>query len=263
MSPETSRECATARQPIPISRKRAQVSEARDENRDALILQYLPLVRHVVRQLSSSSAAGPFDREDLISYGTIGLIQAIDRFDSDRGPQFIGYATHRIRGSILDAIRSVDPLPRGVRKRSRDIDQSADELTARLGRLPTAGEIQAYSGLSETQYGDTVTMRDFRVVPLETSNDEDDRYAPVTRTSAVDDCSVADEVEKQEMLGLLADAVSGLPEREKRVITLSFSGARTLAQIGDDLGVSASRVSQLRARGIERLRNRFIALDAA
>lgn len=263
MALSTVNQDATGGQHSRVNNTAANCGLARDENRDALILQYLPLVRHVVRQLSSTGTVAYFEKEDLVSYGTIGLIQAIDRFDADRGPQFIGYATHRIRGAIIDAIRTVDPLPRGVRRRVREIDQATDDLTARLGRQPTATEVQEAAGVTAGEYDDAITMRSLQVVPLETSTDDEDRYAPSTHVAADDGDSPCDAFEKREMLELLAQAVECLPEREKRVIALSFSGSRTLAEIGNDLGVSASRVSQLRARGVERIRSRFVALDAA
>src|SRR5436190_8102038 len=127
--------------------------------RDKLILQYAPLVKYVVGR-TAVSLPGLLSSEDILSYGTIGLIQAVDRFDPSMGVKFETYAIRRIRGSILDAIRSLHPLSRDTNRRARELEQAYDSLIHRLGRMPDEAEVAEQLGLS---------LADFRALLLEVS----------------------------------------------------------------------------------------------
>ena len=138
--------------------------------RQQMIVKHLPLVTFVVSRMSSETqAASVFDREDAIGYGVEGLIQAVDNYDPRRGTSFASFAVRRIRGSILDAIRKQDPLPRSLRRCARGVEQASQELAAQLGRWPTHRELAMRLGLSLAEFHTVLSRTNSRVVSLERS----------------------------------------------------------------------------------------------
>lgn len=226
----------------PLYRTRAE--------RDAIIEQHMSLVRFVVGKLRAGLGSTDLDYEDLVAHGVIGLIQAVDRFDGSQGIQFSSYAAPRIRGAILDAIRSLDPVGRAGRRYMRAIDQAHDQLSTELGREPTHEEIQRASGIDDRKYWETRRAATVSVVPIDRTVDEDGHQAQVADDSPM----FTDEIEHLETLRALEEGISMLPERERLILSLYYVEKLTLREIAAAVDVSETRVSQLLHRAYARLR---------
>lgn len=228
--------------------------------REALILMYAPLVRYVAGRVAVGLPPS-VELDDLVSYGLFGLVDAIDKFDPARGVKFETYAAGRIRGAIIDGLRAADWVPRSVRQRAREVEQTVAKLEAELGRPPSEEEICRALGLKLSQYRDL--LRELQVInlcsldELLVGDDEDHR----TRVGElVEDPHATDPVAAaatQEVKRFLAEAIDELPERERLVIALYYYEGLTLKEIGAILEVTESRVSQIHTQAILRLRSRL------
>lgn len=230
-------------------------------DREATLRTNLGLVHHVLRRMGFDDGFSPvLDKQDLLSFGIMGLLEAIDRFDASRGVRFQAYAAIRIRGAILDGIRTVDPVPRVTRRRQREIERSWAQLAGSLGREPTADEVCDAARLTAASYRETVAVTGRVPVSL-------DRAFPSHGESAYfRDLPIESEfenIEREQLLGDLARAVGALPERELLVVSLYYQDGLRFADIALALGVSASRVHQLHARALQRLRASLRARYAA
>ena len=227
------------------------------ELRDRLILTYAPLVKFVAGRVGASLPAH-VDEQDLVSYGLLGLIGAIERFDPSREIKFETFAMARIRGAIIDELRSLDWVPRSVRTRARQIERAIAALEKELHRAPTDEEIAKKLGVTEEELDDSL---------LEISRSSvgalDELWSPsgggdsIALIDTIEDESGPDPettLEQTEVKEALAEAISDLPEREKLVVTLYYYEELTLREIGEVLGVTESRVSQLHTKAILRLK---------
>lgn len=229
--------------------------------RDLLILHYSHLVKYVVGKLSAGLPSH-VDRRDLISYGMLGLIDAIDRFELERGFKFETYAMARIRGAVLDELRHEDWTPRSVRTKARRLAEARSALQQELNRAPTDGEIADILGV-EPEEIDRIEARLQRSVTITL-----DEPASEQRQSLAD--SLADPTsptpveifESKEMRALLMEAIGPLPERWKLVLTLYYFEGFSLQQIGAVMGVSESRVCQLHNRALRTLRDRLALITS-
>lgn len=225
------------------------------EARNRLLVHYSPLVRYVVARIASGMPPH-IDFADLVSTGVFGLIDALDKYASDRGVPFEAYAMMRIRGAVLDDLRAQDWVPRSARDRQRQVDLARQTLYGELGRLPTTEELSSATGLTAEQVVAALQQQWFSVVEsLDEVVHSDDES--VSRTESIADPDVLDPelaVARQEAHARLLSAVDVLPDREARVIRLYYGDTLSLRQIGDILGVTESRASQLRSRAIEQLR---------
>jgi RNA polymerase sigma factor FliA len=229
--------------------------------RDRLILNYAPIVKYVAGRLGSGLPAH-VDDGDLVSYGLLGLISAIERYDPDRDVKFETYAIARIKGSILDELRALDWVPRSVRSRARQIERAMAELEAKLARAPTDEELAAKVGISVEELEGSLTdisrssmaaldelwtisgSGGDQVALIDTIEDE---HGPEPQTAFA----------QTELREIVADAITNLPEREKLVITLYYYEDLTLREIGEVLGVTESRISQLHTKAILRMKARL------
>jgi RNA polymerase sigma factor FliA len=227
------------------------------ELRDRLILTYAPLVKFVAGRVGASLPAH-VDEQDLVSYGLLGLIGAIERFDPSREIKFETFAMARIRGAIIDELRSLDWVPRSVRTRARQIERAIAVLEKELMRAPTDEEIAKKLGVSEEELDDSL---------LEISRSSvaalDELWSPsgggdsIALIDTIEDEAGPDpeiSLEQTEVKEALAEAISDLPEREKLVVTLYYYEELTLREIGEVLGVTESRVSQLHTKASLRLK---------
>src|SRR3954469_15054452 len=239
----------------------------RDQHlRDRLILNYAPLVKYVAGRLGSGLPAH-VDEGDLVSYGVLGLIGAIERFDPDRDIKFETYAIARIKGSIIDELRSMDWVPRSVRARARDIERAIADLESRLTRAPTDEEIATKLGITEEEFQDSLLeISRSSIAALDelwaspgSSGDAVALIDTIEDPQAAEPQSAMDQTELREALG---EAISRLPEREKLVVTLYYYEELTLREIGEVLGVTESRVSQLHTKAILRLKARLAGSPA-
>lgn len=223
--------------------------------REELILKYTYLVKFVAGRLYASYGNN-VEFDDLMSYGIFGLIDAIDKFDYSRGVKFETYAQLRIRGAIIDQLREMDWLPRSVRQKSKELEKAYYELENKLGRPATDEEMAESYGMTLQEFQKKIqNIATYSVVSLDdlleqkrevTSNEEDNQ--PETPESVV---------EITEIKGILVDAISNLPEKEKKVVSLYYYEELTYKEIGKLLSISESRVSQLHTKAIIRLKNRF------
>lgn len=226
--------------------------------RERLILHYSPLVKYVAGRVGVGLPSN-IDQSDLVSYGIFGLIDAIDKFDLGRAIKFETYAINRIRGAIIDELRSIDWIPRSVRTKARDVERAYASLEAKLQRTPT--EIEVANELEVTVEG---LRRIFsqvsfvNVVALdELLHVGGERGDKMTLGEALVDHKAEDPgnmFEVEETRYILADSVQALPEREKIVITLYYYEGLTLNEIGQVLGVTESRACQLHTKAVLQLR---------
>src|SRR5262249_48409180 len=225
--------------------------------RDRLILTYAPLVKYVAGRLGSGLPAH-VDEGDLVSYGLLGLIGAIERYDPTRDAEFEAYAMARMKGQIIDELRSMDWVPRSVRARARQIERAIGELEARTGRAPTDEEIAKKLGITQEELEESLgEIARSSIAALDelwtVSGSGGDQVAlldTIEDESAPDPQGTLSVTEQKEAL---ADAIARLPEREKLVVTLYYYEELTLREIGEVLGVTESRVSQLHTKAILRL----------
>ena len=235
--------------------KRNDISDDLSE----IVQDYMPLVRHAVNRITvGSSGAGILQYEDMLSYGMQGLIEAYHAFDPTRGAKFSTYALPRIRGAILDALRAAHPLPRSLQKFSSDLDQASATLYVKLGRTPTRAELAKEMGLSQKDFLSTLRTSSIRVVSLEAlaetavNGNKEKLMEMADDDRGVDPDSMAQDTMVRH---LLQSAVDTLPDREKTIVQLYYMRAHSLKSIGQSLGISESRASQLRHRAIRRLRS--------
>lgn len=225
--------------------------------RDELITRYIPLVRFVVGRLGIPSVS-VLDQEDLVGFGVIGLINAIDRFDPARGIRFEAFASLRIRGAVIDQLRAINWFPRSAVRRIRQVERARAELEQRLGRSPTEGEVAAEMDVPLDRYRHMLQEASTTIFSLD---------APLNALSAEDDLvSVAElmedgqtpgpeeQLENEEMLTSLSYAIDQLPPREKQLLSLYYQEEMTMKEISNVLRVSESRVCQLHMQAIARLR---------
>jgi RNA polymerase sigma factor FliA len=241
----------------------AYKASAGRDTRDRLILHYSPLVKYVAGRVAVGLPQN-VEQADLVSYGIFGLIDAIDKFDPSRGFKFETYAIARIKGAILDELRSIDWVPRSVRAKSRAIEKAYAKLEGELHRTPSDAELATELTMSEDQLQSTLNQISFiGLVALDEMLSGGDRGDSMTLGDTVADSgespSAAYEVE--EMRHILADAINRMPEREKIVLTLYYYEGLTLAEIGQVLGVTESRVCQIHTKAVLQLRSRLAASE--
>ena len=229
--------------------------------RDRLILTYAPLVKFVAGRLGSGLPAH-VDEGDLVSYGLLGLIGAIERFDPERDIKFETYAISRIKGSIIDELRAMDWVPRSVRSRARDIERSIAELERKLHRAPTDEEIAEKLGITTDELDDSLSeIGRSSIAALDElwtiSSSGGDQVALIDTIEDTQGPEPQSELAQTELKEALGDAIARLPEREKLVVTLYYYEELTLREIGEVLGVTESRVSQLHTKAILRLKARL------
>ncbi len=229
--------------------------------RDRLILTYAPLVKYVAGRLGSGLPAH-VDEEDLVSYGLLGLIGAIERFDPERDIKFETYAIARIKGAIIDELRSLDWVPRSVRARAREIERAMAMLEAKMHRPPSDEEIAKHLGITVEELEDSLTdISRSSISALDElwtiGGSGGDQIALIDTIEDADAPSPEATLSATELKEALGDAISRLPEREKLVVTLYYYEELTLREIGEVLGVTESRVSQLHTKAILRLKARL------
>jgi len=232
------------------------IQQKSSKAREALILRYAPLIKYVVGRLGLKVPAS-LEQNDLISYGMIGLIEAVDRFDPSYDVKFETYAISRIKGQIIDSIRAMDILPRSVYRHAKEIETAFSELSQSLGRLPTDTEVAAHLGISTKEYHRWLGNASWIVISLDQPIVFSDGEQANLYDSLEDETAIApsDEIDRQEAIERVAEAIAKLPQREQLLVSLYYHDGLTMKEIGEVLGVSESRVSQLHAKVMLMLRS--------
>jgi RNA polymerase sigma factor for flagellar operon FliA len=232
--------------------------------RDQLIVHYSPLVKYVAGRVAVGLPQN-VEQSDLVSYGIFGLIDAIEKFDPERGYKFETYAIARIKGAILDELRSIDWVPRSVRAKARALEKAYAKLESELHRTPTDEELAVELGYSDGQLQTVLSQISFvGLVALdEMLSVGGDRGESLTLGDTIADGAEGPVglYEVEEMRQILAQAINRMPEREKVVLTLYYYEGLTLAEIGQVLGVTESRVCQIHTKAILQMRSRLTAAD--
>jgi RNA polymerase sigma factor for flagellar operon FliA len=227
-------------------------------SREEIVHKYLHLVKYVAGRISVNLPPN-VEINDLVNDGIRGLIDAIEKYDDARGVKFETYAITRINGAILDALRSLDWVPRAVRQRARELDRTHQALEVELGRAPRPDEVAERMGLTPKELDQLLQrVRGTSVLSLEEFLPNEKGYEiPLVDTLKDDEHDVTSEVEQREVRNSLVDAVEGLPPQERTVIALYYFEGQTLKEIKSALGVSESRVSQIHAQAVIHLRQRL------
>lgn len=229
-------------------------------SRDHLIVHYSPLVKFVAGRVGSG-LPNSVDPGDLVSSGVFGLIDAIDRFDPSRGVKFETFAAPRIRGAIYDGLRQLDWVPRSVRSKARQVENAVTALEHKLDRTPSDPELAEELQISETELARWLSaIAATTVGPLDRIMDAG--FEPESESSAGFE-TPSGAFERIETGEIMRDAVRELPEREQLVLSLYYDEGFTLAEIGDVLGVTESRVSQIHTKAVLVLRSRMSAAGVA
>jgi len=233
--------------------KKPSRSASRADGRDALIIKHLPLVRAIASRIRENLPV-QVELDDLVHAGILGLFDAVEKYNPEKKVMFHLYAKHRIRGAILDSLRQLDWASRDLRKRHKSIENTAQRLAQDLGRAPTEAEVARELGVSEAQYRKLTyelhaaglnTGQPHRVERPDHSSFIEAAESPNMRPDQL----FAD----HELRGILDDAISTLPPRYQKVIKLYYDQDRTMKQIGCELGVNESRVSQIHKSALEKL----------
>ncbi len=231
--------------------------------RERLVKQYAPLVKYVAGKVAIGMPHN-VEFDDLVGYGVFGLFDAIEKFDPDKHVKFKTYAVTRIRGAIFDELRSIDWVPRSVRQKTREVEETVRRLEASLGRAAHDNEIAAAMGVS---------VKDFEKLMLKISGtsvlslndvwytgDDNDKVSIADSIESPKSLNPEIIVEKDEIRRVIISAISELPEKEKKVLVLYYYEDLTLKEIGQVLEVTESRVSQLHTKAILRLRAKLTNL---
>jgi RNA polymerase sigma factor FliA len=225
--------------------------------RDELVVKYAPLVKYVIGRMAISLPAA-MDSDDVLSAGTVGLLHAIDRFDPDQGVRFETYALQRIRGAIIDTIRSLSPLSRGAGRRARLLDETTALLAQRFGRAPTQEELAQELGVDMAELGRMLLESAHVIVSLDGAGGGGDDEGEVQSLRDLlhdpDEAGTDEVVEENELVERLGSAIEALPPRDRLVLNLYYHEELTLKEISRVIEVSESRVSQIHTAAVMKLR---------
>lgn len=223
------------------------------KTRDLLIVQYIYLTRYVVGRVKVALPP-TFSIEDISSYGVEGLIDAIEKYSPDKGARFETYALMRIRGNIIDKIRSQDFLPRSVRKKIKDVKEAQEHLRQKLGRQPTSSEIGDLLGL-EKEKVEQILAEETTISSIYDKKGSSEESIEIIDTIQDQRLTPHEEMEEKDVKKELEHALKRLPERERMIMVLYYHENMTLKEIGDTIEISESRVCQLHAQAIMKLKN--------
>lgn len=236
------------------------------ELRNKLVLLYSPLVKYVASRVAVNLPSN-VDQQDLISYGFFGLMDAIDKFAPERNIKFETYAITRIRGAIIDELRSMDWMPRSLRSKAKEIEKAYMALEAKFKRMPTDEELAKELGIDRTELDNTLTKLSYgSVIALEEiSPSQSEKSYEKNILNNIEDTSGDDPITKSEFNEIkqnMAKAIMSLPDKERTVVSLYYYEGLTMREIGMILGVTESRASQLHTKAIIYLKAKLQYLKA-
>lgn len=257
---ETSLEISDSETPIDALWKNFHENPS-SKSREKLILHYAPLVKYVAQRVGVGLPPS-VQLEDLVSYGVFGLMDAIEKYNPDRGIKFETYAVARIKGAIIDGLRADDWVPRSIRQKAKQVEKAYGELEEELSRVPTDSEVANHLGVSHAEYLKLIeSLSSVSIVALdELWTGSDEKPEGFLLVDMVEDHRALEPektVELEEMKEILTDAIGKLPERERLIVSLYYYEGLTMKEIGEVLGVSESRVCQIHTRAVLRLKARL------
>ncbi|MCU1259478.1 MAG: polymerase, sigma 28 subunit, FliA/WhiG family [Bryobacterales bacterium] len=231
-----------------------QMEETSTEEREALIMEHLPQVRMIARRIHERLPES-VSIDDLISNGTVGLISAIDNFDSAQNVKLKTYAEYRIRGAILDGLRNLDWAPRQKRRMGKQIEAAIAAAQQRLGRAPTEEEIAAQLGIPIHEYREwLVDTEGLQIADLEIAGSGEDGFSLLKFAAADDSQQPSRILERAELERVVAQAIENIPKTERTVLSLYYFEELNLREIAQVMDLHLSRISQLKTQAILRLR---------
>ncbi|MFP4379203.1 MAG: FliA/WhiG family RNA polymerase sigma factor [Candidatus Sumerlaeia bacterium] len=230
------------------------------EERNRMVEENLPLVRFVASRIAGRLPSH-VELDDLINSGVIGLIDAVEKFDPTRKIKFKTYAEFRIKGAILDELRALDWVPRSTRQKATRIEKAFAELEQKLGRMPSDHEVVEHMGVDFDTYHQLIQeARGISLISLDElhSDNEDENERNLLEFLAdPDDIDPAEALNLDQVYQIVAESIDMLPEKERLVISLYYHDELTMKEIGEILGITESRVSQIHTKAILRLRGRL------
>ena len=229
-------------------------------DRDELILEHLPQIKYIAQRISTKLPSH-VELNDLVSAGILGLLDAIEKFDPNRGVKFKTYAELRIKGAILDSLRNLDWAPRSLRKKSKDLERIYRDLEQRLGRPATDKEVCEAMEISLQEFYELVDqIKGLNLGSFQELSGKDEEKNSEPLVKYVPDAPQLDPFfvfHKSEIQGIMSTAIDTLPKKERLVVSLYYYDELTMKEIGKVLGVNESRVSQLHTKAMLRLRTKL------
>jgi RNA polymerase sigma factor for flagellar operon FliA len=239
---------------------RTEAPRWKKPSKDEAYVRYAPLVKYVVDRIAAN-VPKYVERDDLLNAAALGLFDALEKYDAAKGTKFETYAVWRIRGAVLDELRSMDWASRSVRRKARQLESVCRELDQRLGRQATEQEIASEMEVSSNQFGRILDeVRGVVLLSLNQPASENEETGAGGLAELIEDTRVQnalESIEKDELKEVLLDVFNGLLEQEKLVLALYYYEEMTLKEIGETLGISESRASQIHTKAIGRVRRRL------
>ena len=235
------------------------------ENREAVIMEYAPMIKYVASRIALRLPPH-IEVDDLISVGVLGLMDAIGKYDPNRGAKFKTYAEFRVRGAILDELRSMDWVPRSVRQKATSVDAVVQKLQAKLGRPPSDEEVAKEMGVSLDEFFRTLNQtQNIPILSLEDlgiAKESGEQKSLLDCLAGKSDADPQTQLRLNELKEIIAKAIDTLPEKERLMISLYYYEELTMKEIGEILSITESRVSQIHSKAVFRLRTKLKSLIA-
>ena len=239
--------------------------EITTENREEVIKRYSPMIKYVANRIAMRLPPH-IEVDDLISVGVLGLMDAISKYDSSRGAKFKTYAEFRVRGAILDELRSMDWVPRSIRQKASQVDKVVQGLQAKLRRQPEDEEVAKEMGLSLDQFHETLnetkSIPIFSLEDLGIAKESGDQQSLLDCLAGKADADPQTQIRLVELKEIIAKAIDALPEKERLMVSLYYYEELTMKEIGAVLDITESRVSQIHSKAVYRLRTKLKAIIA-
>ena len=236
-----------------------------NENREEVIIKYSPMIKYVANRIAMRLPPH-VEVDDLISVGVLGLMDAIGKYDPTRGAKFKTYAEFRVRGAILDELRSMDWVPRSVRQKASNVDSVVQKLQAKLKRKPEDEEVAKEMNLSLDQFYDilneTKSMPVFSLEDLGIAKETGEQQSLLDCLAGKADADPQTQIRLTELRGIIAKAIDTLPEKERLMISLYYYEELTMKEVGEVLSITESRVSQIHSKAVYHLRSKLKSIIA-
>lgn len=238
--------------------KRAIKQKRKQKPKEDLILKYAPLIKYIANRIAARLPLH-IDIQDLINSGVLGLIDAIEKFDPEKGVKFETYAEYRIKGAILDSLRAMDWVPRSVRKVATLLENTYADLEKKFGRPATDEEVASAMDVGVEKFHKMINrVSHVSMISLERDpKNTNVKHSLLDRLMDEDNPTAFDKLDNEEMRDVLANSIERLPEKEKVVISMYYYNELTMKEIGKMLNLTESRVSQIHTKAVLRLRGKL------